>query len=166
MFNDVHIDAFVYPPAANIFVLSRDGYTYIHMETLPHSWPFAMGIHKSTMGPLHKGPVIWIFMLSLFSGWISSWTNSPDPDDLRCYVSMWFHCNGPIRSCRSARDIIDIESHAPERPIESIHWIRSRLQWLPWLTHWGRENNGRHISRWFLDAFSWIEMYEFRIRSH
>ena len=70
---------------------------------------------------------------------------------------------GPIWHCRSTYwtiwDHTDIMSRLPDCP-------PSQVSLLSPLTHWGRDKMAAVFQTTFSNAFSWMKMYEFRLRFH
>ena len=49
----------------------------------PRYWPFARGIHRSTVNSPHKGQWRVALMFSLIYAWIRGWVNNREAGDLR-----------------------------------------------------------------------------------
>ena len=55
----------------------------IKWKYFPRYWPFARGIHRSTVNSLHKGQWRGALIFSLICVWINDWVNNGEAGDLR-----------------------------------------------------------------------------------
>ena len=75
-------------------------------------------------------------------------------------------CDLAVDICKHFRDLTDSNWITAIQTFYQI-WIsgpRSVIQWL--LTHWGRDKMAAISKTTFSHAFSWMKMYEFRLRFH
>ena len=55
----------------------------IKWKHFPRYWPFARGIHRSTVNSPHKGQWRGALMFSLICAWMNGWVNNREAGDLR-----------------------------------------------------------------------------------
>ena len=123
----------------------------------------------------HKGLWPGALMLSLICAWTNGWVNNRDVGDLRrhhahydvtvliSYVSrgMFFIC---IVLYFIYRVIIHTFSSTPYLHLKPILTNVLIRRWM--LTQWGRYKMVAIFRTTYSNAFSWMKMYEFRLRFH
>ena len=110
-------------------------------------------------------------MFSLICVWINGWLNNREAGDLRRYrahydvivmegsFSMMTPCHG-----KAFRITGPLGGNPPERVSDVKLWHCFFVSLL--LTHWGRDKMAAISQTTFSNTFSWLKMYEFRLRFH
>ena len=94
---------------------------YIHDDVIkwkhfPRNWPFARGIHRSTVDSPHKGQWRGALMFSLISAWTNGWANIRDAGDLRRHCA---HYEVTVMFLKPHSSILK-ERHL--RPLDMFYW--------------------------------------------
>ena len=131
----------------------------IKWKHLPRDWLFVRGIHRSPVVYPHKGQWRGALMFSL----ICTRTNKRLSKQSRRWWfetplrPLWHNCNA---FCLSVLRTL-------------WHLVAElRFRWQPgvlkvsFLTHWGRDKMDAISQTTFSSAFSWMKMFEFRLKFH
>ena len=147
----------------------------IKWKHFPRYWPFVRGIHRSPVNSPHKGQWRGALMFSLICVWINDWVNNGEAGDLRRYrahydvtvmICSWPSGNKPalIQAMTRRRQTT---SHNRTNADQDPWWyMRYTLKYAHLLTHWGRYKMAAISQTIFSNAFSWMKIYEFRLRFH
>ena len=99
------------------------------------NWLFVRGIHRSPVNSPHKEQWRGTLMFSFICVWINDWVNSRDAGDLRRYRTHY----DVILMCKTLNSAVLFNTLRPRQ-------------------------NCRHSPDDILNPFSWINIYEFRIK--
>ena len=124
------------------------------LTKLPYTSPSQVSYGMSVLTIFQKLTMINITDFTVFFVWLL-WKN------------LYSNYRGLERAAFSMVSIIQeglyLSWNKPHRGMEaqrSTHW------WTVWLTHWGRDKMDTISQTTFSNVFSWMKMYEFRLRFH
>ena len=126
-------------------------------------WPFVRGIHRSPVNSSHKGQWRGALMFLRYEPWINDWVNNREAGDFRrqrahydIIAMKWcefsHHC---ARRYPSTWQRHEINRHSADYKFKIFSD-----------SHWGRDKIATISQTTFSNAFSWMEMYDFRLRFH
>ena len=157
----------------HFFVILRLHDDVIKWKQFPRYWPFVRGIHRSSVNSPHKGQWRGALMFSLICIWINDWVNNCEAGDLRphrghydvivmcelhvCIMMAFKFCKIKY-TYDNLEEIIFI--------ISSECFATNVIQGPGSLTHWGWEKMAAISQTTFSSAFSWMKMFEFRLKFH
>ena len=143
------------------------------LALFPRYWPFV----RSPVNFPHKGQWRGTSMFSLICAWIYGWANNHEAGDWRRYRA---HYDVTVMTLNGICPRWCVEDyllfvHAFQGWIDFRHlyidflsqdWNRACCWILSSLTHWGQDKLVTIFQTTFSNAFSWMKMYKFRLRSH
>ena len=158
----------------------------IKWKHFPRNWPFLRGIHRSPVNSTHKGQWRGALMFSSICARINGWANNGEAGDLRRYR---VHCDVIVMTQFTSQDDgllfiltemcyqykeTSLKGHTksnqvkhPQNPLNFLVGGAIReLQPSKSLTHWGRDKMDAISQRAFSNVFSWMKMFEFRLKFH
>ena len=146
------------------------------METFSALLALCAGNSPVTVNSPHKGQWRGALMFSLIYAWINHWVNNREAGDLRRHHG---HCdvnvmNWSVLACRQLTETsVEPESNfnicdpgwcfeGSSRKVLTIQYGTICAGSI----HWGRDKMDAISQTTFSRAFSWMEMFEFRIKFH
>ena len=98
----------------------------IKWKHFPRNWPFARGIHRSSVNSPHKGQWRGAWMFSLIWAWINGWVNSREAGDLRRRRA---HYDAIVMITMITRIKGDVINDA------FLHWLNTDSERMKWSIH-------------------------------
>ena len=130
----------------------------IKWKHFPRYWPFVRGIHRSPVNSPHKGQWRGALMFSLICVCINDWVNNREAGDLRRYGA---HYDITVMNKFNNTMVKPDPWLLRKNHKLTCHWITFRVK-----THWDRDEMDAISQTTFWSAFSWMKMFEFRLKFH
>ena len=148
----------------------------IKRNHFPRCWPFVRVIHRSPVNSPHKGQWRGALIFSLICAWIKDWINSREAGDWRrlrhhydVIIIVLPVCMGSLKrqslwgGCIDSWLDLSCTASMCSLRWTSSHWKKKRdIR----LTHWGRDKMDAISQTTFSSTFSWMKMFEFRLKFH